>query len=193
MILEGIVTTLNSDGSVNIAPMGPRVDDAMRSFVLTPFRTSTTYQNLKRHGEGVLHVTDDAWLFAQAAVGQPDPPPRLVDASAVRGSILADACRWYAFRVTRLDDRADRTRILAEVVDRGEVRPFFGFNRGKHAVVEAAILATRVHLLPPDEILAQLELLRPLVEKTGGERERAAFQFLEAHIRACSPKEYDGR
>jgi len=191
MILEGIVTTLNLDGAVNIAPMGPRVDEAMRSFVLTPFCTSTTYQNLKRHGEGVLHVTDDVWLLAQAAIGQPDPLPRMVDATAVRGKILADACRWYAFRVSELDDQKERTRIVAEVVDAGDIRPFFGFNRGKHAVVEAAILATRVHLLPREEILAQWERLRPLVEKTGGTREHAAFQFLEAHIRTNSPKKSD--
>jgi hypothetical protein len=188
MILEGIVTTLNPDGTVNIAPMGPRVDEAMRSFVLTPFRTSTTYQNLKRHGEGVLHVTDDALLFAQSAVGQPDPLPQLVDAHAVRGKILADACRWYAFRVTDLNDREERTQVFAKVVDVGDNRPFFGFNRGKHAVVEAAILATRIHLLPHGEILAQLESLRPLVEKTGGDREHAAFQFLEAYIRTHLPK-----
>ena len=35
-------------------------------------------------------------------------------------------------------------------------REFFGFNRAKHAVLEAAILATRVELLPADEILSEL-------------------------------------
>lgn len=192
MILEGIVTTLNADGSVNIAPMGPQVDEAMLQFVLLPFRTSTTCQNLRRHGEGVLHVTDDVWLLAQAAVGQPEPLPRLIAATAVRGQILADAARWYAFRVVDFDDREARARIVAQVVERGEQRPLFGFNRGKHAVVEAAILATRLTLLPAPEILAQLEHLRPLVEKTGGAQERTAFQFLEHYIRTHLSKESDG-
>jgi hypothetical protein len=191
MILEGIVTTLNLDGTVNIAPMGPRVDAGMRTLVLTPFQTSTTYQNLKRHGAGVLHVTDDVWLFAQAAIGQPEPLPPMVDAAAIRGKILTEACRWYAFRIAELDDREERTKIVAEVVDAGDVRPFFGFNRGKHAVLEAAILATRVHLLPRDEILAQLERLRPLVDKTGGEREQAAFQLLADFIRTNPPIKTD--
>ena len=64
MILEGVVTTINADGSVNISPMGPKVDDAMRQFVLRPYQTSTTYQNLKRTGEGIFHITDDVELIA---------------------------------------------------------------------------------------------------------------------------------
>jgi len=55
MILEGIVTTLNEDGSPNISPMGPEVDVPLTQFVLKPFKTSRTYHNLKRLGEGVLN------------------------------------------------------------------------------------------------------------------------------------------
>src|SRR5262249_25957917 len=67
MILEGIVTTISPEtGEVNIAPMGPHVDESMRHFVLRPYPTSQTYKNLKAHGEGVLHVTDDVLLLAKA-------------------------------------------------------------------------------------------------------------------------------
>ena len=73
MILEGIVTTLSADGLLNIAPMGPSVEAdrglEFSRFVLRPFRTSLTYRNLKEHGEGVLHVTDDVLLLAQTAIG----------------------------------------------------------------------------------------------------------------------------
>jgi hypothetical protein len=186
VILEGIVTTLASDGTPNIAPMGPEVDASMRSLVLKPFRSSTTYQNLKQHGEGVFHVTDDVLLLARTAVGAAINPT-LKDATAIRGKILADACRWYAFRVTQLDDEHERTRIVAKVIDSDAEREFLGFNRAKHAVLEGAILATRLHLLPPTEILAQFEALRPLVEKTGGEQERVAFAFLEEFVRGNLP------
>ena len=69
-LLEGIVTTLNEDGSPHITPMGPIVDASFSQILLRPYRTSTTYQNLKRTGQGVLHVTDDVEMFARAAVGQ---------------------------------------------------------------------------------------------------------------------------
>ncbi len=182
MILEGIVTTLAADGSVNIAPMGPRVDALPDRLLLRPYRTSQTYQNLKAHGEGVLHVTDNVLLLAQAAVGTVAPPPEFFPASHIRGFVLRDACRYYEFRVRTIDDRADRIAIEAEVLHIGRLRDFFGFNRAKHAVVEAAILATRTDFLPLDEIMAEYRKLAVLVDKTGGEQERQAFGFLQETV-----------
>src|SRR5690349_14699787 len=111
MILEVIVTTVSPKGDVNIAPMGPHVDATMDRFVLRPFRTAQTYRNLKSHGEGVLHVTDDVLLLARATVGPLLPAPPLLPAARVRGFILADACRYYEFRVLGIDDRDARARI----------------------------------------------------------------------------------
>lgn len=182
MILEGIVTTLSSDGVVNVAPMGPLVDAAMRRLVLRPFQTSTTYQNLKQKGEGVLHVTDDVELLARAAIGRLETLPEMVSAEGVSVLRLADTCRWYSFRVSQIDDRRERTIIDADVVASGRVRDFFGFNRAKHAVVEAAILATRKHLLGAAEIAADFARLRVLVNKTGGGQELRAFSLLAAYV-----------
>ena len=182
MILEGIATTVDSGGTVNIAPMGPRVDADMKRFLLRPYRTAQTYRNLKSHGEGVFHVTDDVLLLARAALGPVEPPPALVPAGRVKGFILQDACRYYEFKVTALDDREDRTRIEVEVVQAGRLRDFFGFNRAKHAVVEAAILATRTDFLPLAEIESEFRKLAVLVEKTGGDQEKKAFAFLQEHL-----------
>src|SRR5213082_527450 len=129
MILEGIVTTLNPDGTANIAPMGPRVEPGLSRFVLRPYRTATTYRNLKAHGEGVLHVTDDVLLLAKAALGPIEPPPDMVPARHVRGFVLTTCCRSYEFRVTHWDDREERARIDADVVHSERRRDFFGFNR----------------------------------------------------------------
>ena len=181
-ILEGVVTTLNEDASVNVSPMGPIVDAALDTLVFRPYRTSTTYENLRRTGVGVFHVTDDVLLLAQSAVGQPDPLPRLVPAEEVAGMALAEACRWVEFELVSLDDRDERTTIVAHTVARQSKRDFFGFNRAQHAVVEAAILATRIHLLPAEEILAELRRLGSPVRKTAGRRELDAFQFLCDYI-----------
>jgi hypothetical protein len=181
VILEAIVTTVGADGALNIAPMGPRVDAAMRRFVLRPYRTTTTYANLKRHGEGVLHVTDDVLLLARTAIGL-DAPAASRPADVVRGRILTEACRYYEFRVVEMDDHDDRTTIVAETVAEGRIRDFFGLNRAKHAVVEAAILATRTAFLPLPEISAEYRRLNVLVEKTGGPDEHAAFRLLNDHV-----------
>jgi hypothetical protein len=192
VILEGIVTTLSPGDVLNVAPMGPEVDPVggMERFVLRPFRTSTTYANLKARGEGILHVTDDVLLLSQAAIGAAiDPYPATRPASKVAGAILSDACRYYEFRVAELDDRDDRTRIVVETVAQGHHRDFFGFNRAKHAVLEAAILATRTAWLPLRELLLEFRKLEVLVSKTGGPDELAAFALLSDYLREAAARQ----
>lgn len=181
-VLEGVVTTINADGTPNIAPMGPVVGQSLDYLWLRPFSTSTTYQNLKRTGAGVFHVTDDVELLAQAAIGQPDPPPALSPAPNFPGVILTGACRWYAFAVASLDDSTERVSIVARVVDRGQLREFFGFNRAKHAVLEAAILATRLHILDAQCVRSEFERLAVMVQKTGAAAEHRALAFLRRYI-----------
>jgi hypothetical protein len=182
MILEGIVTTHNADGSVNIAPMGPDVEGHFEAFLLRPYQTSTTYQNLKRNPYGVFHVVDDALVLARAAIDRWDTKPELSSANRIRGSVLKAACRWYEFEVETLDDREPRTSIKVRVVHQGHIKEFFGWNRAKHAVLEAAILATRVHLLSVADIEEQMERLRVPIEKTAGPDEREAFDLLVRYV-----------
>ncbi|MGC3966496.1 MAG: DUF447 family protein [Pirellulales bacterium] len=167
--------------------------ERLTSFTLRPFQTSTTYRNLKRTGLGVFHVTDDVEMLAQAAIGRLQPTPevrKLPDREAV---VLTNACRWFLLEVASLDDQEERTTIECRPIDQGEQLPYFGLNRAKHAVVEAAILATRLHLTTREQIEPQLAALRPLVEKTAGEAERRAFAMLERFIaehyaKAASPE-----
>jgi hypothetical protein len=182
MIIEGIITTLDPDQQVHIAAMGPIVDSEMQHLVLRPFRTAQTYRNLKAHPEGVFHISDDVLLLARAALGPVVPAPALQAAGGVRGFILADACRYYEFRVRSIDEREERSRMDAEVLHSGRLRDFLGFNRAKHAVLEAAILATRTEFLPLAEIESEFRKLRVIVDKTGGEQEKAAFAFLQEHL-----------
>ena len=71
-----------------------------------------------------------------------------------------------------------RSRRVAD----GRIRDFLGFNRARHAVVEAAILATRTRILPRAEILADLGRLAVLVAKTGGPVEEKAFRLLHEYV-----------
>ncbi len=191
MILEGVVTTLGSAGVLNIAPMGPWIDPEldMSRFELRPYRGSTTFRNLAETGEGVFHITDDVLLIAQTAIDlAPAPAPITQPAACVRGRILADACRYFEFRVVERDLASERARFLVETVHEGRIRDFLGFNRARHAVLEAAILATRVALLPLETIIKDLEPLAVIVRKTGGPREHTAFELLREHIQEAARK-----
>ena len=181
ILLEGIVTTENPDGSYNISPMGPVVDWPITRLRLRPYKTSTTYANLARTGCGVFNLTDDVELIARAAIGKLES---LLSLASVRsgGKYLADGCAWYAFAVDSLGDTSERADIECQVVEAGRLRDFCGFNRAKNAVIEAAILATRVGILPDQQILADLHRLASLVEKTGSQAEHRAFRLLTDYV-----------
>ena len=186
LILEGIVTTLNpghEEGiseDINISPMGPLVSGAMDSLLLKPYTSSRTYANLKRHGEGVFHVSDDVELLARATLGRAEPP--LLPAQKITGRYIESCCRFYEFRVEELDDSEERTRIRCRIVHSERLRDLLGFNRARNAVLEAAILASRTAFLPHEDILRQLDELQVLVEKTGAEPEKNAFTMLRDHV-----------
>jgi hypothetical protein len=186
MILEGLVTTIAADGRMHLAAMGPVVDDAERTagrltrLVLKPFATSQTAANLVRERCGVFQVTDDVLLLAQVVAGRLDGPPASRPADAVMGWRLVDACQAWEFTVDAIDDSRQRLEMTASVVREHVGRPFLGFSRAAHAVVEAAILVTRLHLLDRGDVRRQFDALRTLVEKTGGPRDREGFALLEA-------------
>jgi hypothetical protein len=187
MILEGIVTTCDAAGRVHLAAMGPQVDDgacyaaAIERLTLLPFDTSQTAANLAVVPEGVFHLVDDVLIFARAVTKTPFLPP-CRPAREVRGWVLDEACMACEFRIETTDASGARVRHEARVVATHTGRPFVGFNRARHAVVEASILVTRLHLLGEAEVRRQMALLAPLVEKTGGIREREAWALIEQRV-----------
>lgn len=184
MILEAVLTTIDTEGRLNIAPMGPHVTPDLSRFTLKPFVGSRTYSNLRSSERATIHVTDDVLLIARAITGTLDPLPATFEIHGGKWRVLAAACRYFAIAVSHWDDDPLRPTAHCEIVHTDELRPFFGFNRAKHAVIEAAILATRTHLIEAAEIRAELCRLQPLVDKTAGPDEQQAFQLLTRFIAA---------
>ena len=180
MIIESIVTTVDANGSINFAPMGVEWGD--ETIVLKPFLETTTFRNLNATGVAVVNLTDDAMLFAQGAISSPQFPS--IPATIVKGAVLEAACSWRELRVVTIDATPPRSRIEAQVVHRGTRREFIGFNRARHAVLEAAILATRTHLLPAEQIREEYARLQVVVDKTAGPREREAMDLLTQYVRS---------
>ncbi|HEX5963184.1 MAG TPA: DUF447 domain-containing protein [Gemmatimonadales bacterium] len=180
MILETIVTTMDQSGAINFAPMGVEWGD--QTIVLKPFLQTTTFRNLSATGTAVVNITDDAMLFAQGAISSPQFP--WTAATIVKGAVLDAACSWRELEVVEIDATPPRSRIEARVVHRGVKREFMGFNRAKNAVLEAAILATRTHLLPAEQIRDDFARLQIIVDKTAGPREREAMALLTQYVQS---------
>ena len=180
-IVETVTTTINPDGTVNCAAMGVEWGD--ETIVIKPFRSTRTLRNLRARGAAVVNLTDDILLFTQAALGDPHPPTRAT--ATIDGAVLADACSWREVTVETIDASGPRARVTTHVVGRGVGREFLGFNRARHAVLEASIIASRAHLLPAGEVRGELERLQVLVDKTAGPREREAMELVRRDVRAA--------
>lgn len=183
MIIETIVTTVDAHGVLNIAPMGLEWTGGDDSPVLKPFLETVTYRNLVATGVAVVNLIDDVRIFAQAAISNPSFP--VEPAIVVRGFSLSNACSWREITVTSIDSTPPRSRIQAEIVHRGFRREFVGFNRARHAVLETAIYATRVHMLARDFLESELARLQVIVDKTAGPAEHEAMALLASYIRSA--------
>jgi beta-RFAP synthase len=179
VILETIVTTVAGDASVNCAPMGVEWGD--ESIVLKPYVETATYRNVVATGSAVVNLTDDVRVFARAAIS--NPVYATTPAAVVRGVVLADCCAWRELEVRSIDGTPPRARIEAAIVHRGWRREFVGFNRARHAVIEAAIHATRVHLLERSFLESELARLQVIVDKTAGPEELEAMALITDYIR----------
>lgn len=188
-ILEGIVTTLNQDGSINVAPMGPIVElgdkNRIRRFLFRPFQDSQTCRNLIATKQGVFHLSDDVLLLARAVTKQLSGEDlSLKPAKTIKGKIIGNACQWYEFHIVSCDTESTRAELEAEILHQAGTGCFLGFNRAKNAIIETAILATRLHLLKNDFVQQELERFQIIIEKTGGDQECEAFGLLTDFISA---------
>ena len=178
MIVETIVTSLSADGLVNCAPMG--VEWGADTIVLKPFVDTATYRNVIATGEVVVNLVDDVRVFAEAALANRTYPTE--PARVVRGVVLTGCCSWRELRTVDAGSTPPRARINMSVVHREMRREFIGFNRARHAVLEAVIYATRVHLLDRAFIESELTRLQVIVDKTAGPDELEAMAFVRTFI-----------
>lgn len=178
MIREVIVTSWNTIGRTHIAPMG--IHDHGHQFLVMPFKPSTTLENILETGHAVMNYTDDVRIFAGCLTGRRDWP--LCRTERIGGHRLADALAHVELELVRHEADEQRPRLYCDPVHEAGHRPFRGFNRAQFSVLEAAILVSRLHLLPWKRIESEIEYLRIGLEKTAGERESEAWGWLMKRI-----------
>ena len=181
-LIETVMTTRGRDGDVNCAAMGVRwgADEV----VFWPFDGTRTLRNLRFRGEAVAHLTDDALLFVQSALGHPHPPTRTAEATG--GAVIEQCSAWRELVVTEIaatGDELPRSRVTARVVASGVgAQPPMGLCRARHAAVEASIVASRLRWLGAEQVGLELDRLQELVDKTAGPREREAMAFVRGYV-----------
>jgi hypothetical protein len=174
MIYETIVSTLNEQGDVHVTPFGIRMQDGF--VVISPYKPSTTLHNILTSGHAVLNLTDDVRVFAGALVGR--QVWSLLPAESIAGHRLAGTLAHKELKLVKVEDDLVRPQLFLEVVHAVQHAPFLGFNRAQAAVIELAVLVSRLKRLPMEKIQQEMDYLRIAIEKTAGERELEAWSWL---------------
>jgi hypothetical protein len=180
MIRETIVTTADREGRVHIAPIGIIAEG--EGWIIAPFRPSTTLDNLRAVPFAVANYTDDVRVFAGCLTGREQWPT--IRAGTVPVPRLEGALAHAELAVVRVDEDDQRPRFHCRTVRGASHAPFAGFNRAQAAVVEAAILVSRLGFLPREKVEREIAYLDSAVQKTAGPAESEAWTWLMDRIRA---------
>ncbi len=174
VIFETVVTTVAADGTPHIAPMGVRYRDD--EVLLMPFKPSTTHANIIASGAAVLNILTDTRVFAGCVTGRRAWPIQPVE--HVNGVRLACALRHIELRLAHQDDDAQRPVLHMARVHAATHAEFHGFNRAQAAVIEGAVLVSRLHMLAPQKVDGEMAYLQIAIDKTASAHEHEAWGWL---------------
>ncbi|ADH88093.1 protein of unknown function DUF447 [Ancylobacter novellus DSM 506] len=175
MIRETIVTTRSPEGVPHIAPMGATVIEG--GYLLQPFRPSRTLDNLASTRIAVVNFTDDVRIFAACVIGRKlnvDVTP----ATRIKCPRLLGALAHDEIVVDRIEDDPQRPRFFCRTHFGEAHHRFEGLNRAKAAVLEAAVLVSRLSMLPDDKVDQEMAYHAIAVEKTAGPEELEAWGWM---------------
>ncbi|MDM0115962.1 DUF447 family protein [Variovorax sp. J22R133] len=174
VIFECVVTTVAPDGKPHVAPMGVRYQG--EQIVLMPFKPSTTHDNICATGGAVLNIVTDTRVFAGCVTGRKSWPT--LPAEKIQGVRLASALSHIELKLADKVDDAQRPVLRMARVHEVAHGNFAGFNRAQAAVLEGAVLVSRLHMLPPEKIDSEMAYLQIAIDKTAGVEEREAWGWL---------------
>ena len=105
--------------------------------------------------------------------------------SLSQGRVLGD---FVELTLTGDQDDALRPTLRMRRGREGVHGAFPGFNRAQAAVIEGAVLVSRLHMLPMDKIESEMNYLQIAIDKTAGVAEHEAWGWLREAVQAHRAK-----
>ena len=174
MIFETIITSCDGAGRAHVSPFG--VGNRGENVVISPYKPSTTLNNILATKFAVMNMTDDVRVFAGALTGHTNWS--LIPINDYKGYRLADCLAHTVLRLIDVREDEVRPQLVMQTVRSENNKYFHGFNRAQAAVVELSILVSRLHMLPKEKVMIEKEYLQIAIDKTAGERELEAWGWL---------------
>ena len=148
--------------------------------LLMPFKPSTTLANVLATGHAVMNMLTDVRVFAGCVTGRRDWP--LVPADTIGGVRLAAALAHRELALHEHVDHAQRPLLRMRIVHQAVHAPFPGFVRAQAAVIEGAVLVSRLSMLPREKIDSEMAYLQIAIDKTAGPVELEAWGWLQEAV-----------
>lgn len=195
MILELVVSTTDADGSPRFSPMGVIVPDDFcwtkkkQIVELRPFSPSRTLDNLRRNPVASLQMVADTAVFAgcllkyhsQAEIEKEYRNLKTCLTWTERSSgifVLDSATVGTQVHVLSFQEGDPQVSVTCRTKDHFLGKPFVGWNRAKHAIIELVILGTRTDRIPKRTIQQRMEDLVPVIQRTGSSEDQKVLDFL---------------
>ncbi len=178
VIYETIISTIDKNSTAHVTPFG--VQKKGELFVIAPFKPSTTLENIVNTQNAVMNLSDDVRIFASAVVRK--QVFEMMPATKIAGFRLAETLAHHELQLVDIVEDAERPQLLMQSVYQETHRPFAGFNRAQAAVIELAVLTSRLQRLPKEKIITERAYLQIAIDKTAGERELQAWAWLIEYI-----------
>tara|TARA_B100001971_G_C18250002_1_gene577414 strand:- start:1497 stop:2144 length:648 start_codon:yes stop_codon:yes gene_type:complete len=151
-IVETIVSTFDKKRNPLAAPMGVSTEDK-KNIILSIFKSTQTFVNLKERQCGVVNITSDPTLFHSTLFKDVNPDKKIptdwfIPASLVDAPYLRNADAFIEFRVTNLTEFGEKIRVLCRVEKISVIHKNLlqVYQRAKSAVIESLIHATRIEV-----------------------------------------------
>ena len=190
MIRESIVITTDLKNKPHVTPMGIIYDK--KKLIISPFIPSKTYLNLKENPYAVINFTDDVNIFVDALLGKSNF--KIKSTKEIKSFYLENALSYVEVKVTKFIENKIRPKFECKILKETSLGSFKGFNRAQLSVIEAAILVSRIKILPVTKIKKEINYLKIAVDKTAGKKEKIAWTKLIKKInRRISLKSIDSK
>ena len=190
MIRESIVITTDLKNKPHVTPMGITYDK--NKLIISPFIPSKTYLNLKENPYAAINFTDDVNIFVDALLGKSNF--KIKSTKEIKSFYLENALSYVEVKVTKFIENKIRPKFECKILKETSLGSFKGFNRAQLSVIEAAILVSRIKILPVTKIKKEINYLKIAVDKTAGKKEKIAWTKLIKKInRRISLKSIDSK
>ena len=130
MIFETIIISQDATGSPHVSPFG--ICHEGDFVVISPYKPSTTLDNILTTKCATMNLTDDVRVFAGSLTNH--KTWGLLQANKVEGFRLADCLAYVELRLVEVREDATRPQLIMQKVFEQNHRPFAGFKDRKSVV-----------------------------------------------------------